>query len=132
MITVALATLAATQCFAQKSYTQYSVTDSVRVSTKWSTAKDVDGVKKPALLIGIDNQNSHAVTASMELLFYYEGMLRESGQIDPTCVKSGNRVYGKLNGIYFIPEAFTPEQLKREEFSLQIESITIEEMTNCD
>lgn len=132
MITVALATLAATQGIAQKSYDQYSVTDSVRISTKWGTAKDADGIKKPALMIGIDNQNTHAVTAGMELLFYYEGMLRESGQIDPTCLPAGNRVYGKLNGIYFIPESFTPEQLKRDDFELQIESITVEEVKGCD
>ena len=129
---MSLTIMATIQCFAQKSYTQYSVTDSVRVSTKWSTAKDADGVKKPALLIGIDNQNTHAITASMELLFYYEGILRESGQIDPTCVKPGNRVYGKLNGIYFVPEAFTPEQLKNASFSLQIESIAIEEIEQCE
>ncbi len=132
MITAALVTLATVQGFAQKGYDQYSITDSVRVSTKWSTAKDAEGNKKPAIMIGIDNQNTHAITASMEILFYYEGILRESGQIDPTCVKPGNRVYGKLNGIYFIPDAFTPEQLKNSDFSMQIESITVEEVANCE
>lgn len=127
-----LSLLAAAQAFAQKSYDQYVVTDSVRISTKWGTAKDENGEKKPALMIGIDNQNSHAITAGMELLLYYEGILRESGIIEPMCVKPGNRVYGKLNGIYFVPKEFTPEQLKNSDFSFQIESIEIKEAEGCN
>ena len=89
-------------------------------------------IKMRADRIGIDNQNSHAITAGMELLLYYEGILRESGIIDPMCVKPGNRVYGKLNGIYFVPKEFKPEQLKNSDFSFQIESIEIKEIEGCN
>ncbi len=117
---------------AQMGYTDYSKQDGLDIATKWAKAKDTDGVKKPALLLGIENTNAFAVEFSFEILFYYEGLLRETASIDTNCLDGLKSSIGKLNGIYFIPSKFTPEQLESSDFSFELAEIEVGKIANCD
>lgn len=113
-------------------YEQYIQKDGLIISTKWGTAKDESGEKKPALLFKVENENEYDAQYSMEILFYYEGILRERGLIDGQCLSAGRSSMGKLNGQYFIPQQFTEEQLKNSDFNFEIESIEVTEIKNCE
>lgn len=129
-ITLALSFIA-TAGFSQFGYTLYQKVDGLKISTKWGKARDADGVKKPALLIATENTNDYAVEYSFELLFYAEGILRETGKIENECLDGLTSRTGKLNGVYFIPQKFTPEQLKSSDSNFEIESITVTKVDNC-
>lgn len=128
----ALAIAASFGLMAQNKYVVYSTTDSVDVATKWSTAKDENGVKMPALLLSLDNYNEHAVNVNFEILLYYEGILRERGEITGQCIEGRKKLIGKLNGLYFIPKEFTADQLEQPDFLMEIDEIEVEETEACE
>jgi hypothetical protein len=116
---------------AQKGYTQYQKVNGLEISTKWGKAKDADGVKKDALLLKVENTEDKAVTLDFDINFYYEGMLRESGRIEGECIPGLKSRVGKLNGIYFVPENFTSEQLENSNFNFTLDEIEVEEVDEC-
>lgn len=117
---------------AQKGYTQYQKVNGLEISTKWGQAKDADGVKKDALLLKVENTGDNAVMMAMDINLYYEGMLRESGRIEGECIPALKSRVGKLNGIYFVPESFTSEQLTNSSFNFTLDKMQVEEVDNCD
>jgi len=126
-------TLALTfQGVAQFGYDEYIRKDGLKISTKWSKAKNEEGEKKPALLFAIENVNEYDVEYSFEILFYYEGLLKENGAIEAECLQGMKSQIGKLNGIYFIPEKFTTQQLKSSDFNFEIESLMVEKTESCE
>ncbi len=120
------------QTMAQFGYDEYIRKDGLKISTKWSKAKNEEGERKPALLFAIENLNDYHVDFSFEILLYYEGLLKENGVIENECLESRKSLVGKLNGIYFIPEKFTEQQLKNSDFNFEVESIMVEETENCE
>jgi len=118
--------------FAQRGYSEMIRKDGLIVSTKWGKARDDEGNRKPALLIGIQNNDRSAKNYNFNLLFYYEGILREQGMIAPSCIEGLKSKVGKITGTYFIPEKFTEEQLKSTDFAFEIDSFEVEETGNCD
>lgn len=125
-------TIAASCSLMAQKYEIYSTTDSVDVATKWATAKDENGEKKPALLLSLDNYNKHAVDVSFEILLYYEGILRERGEITGQCIEGRKKLIGKLNGLYFIPQQFTADQLTQPDFLMEIDEIEVTETEGCE
>lgn len=117
---------------AQWGYETYSTTEGLEIATKWGTARNAEGERKPALLFRIENKNDHAVEFSFDLNFYYEGILRETGGVETECVDGLKSRIGRLNGIYFIPEKFTPDQLENVDFHYTIEEITVREVADCE
>ncbi len=115
----------------QMGYTDYQKVEGLQIATKWSKAKDADGEKKPALLLGLENTNDYPVNFSFDILMYYEGILRETGKIENECLDGLKSSIGKLNGVYFIPKNFTEEQLKSSDFNFEIESIDVEKTEGC-
>lgn len=117
---------------AQKGYSQYQKVNGLEISTKWGQAKDADGVKKDALLLKVENTEDKAVTLAMDMNLYYEGMLRESGRIEGECIPGLKSRVGKLNGIYFVPENFTSEQLTNSSFNFTLDEIEVEKVDGCE
>ena len=117
---------------AQKGYTEYQKVNGLEISTKWGMAKDADGVKKDALLLKVENTTEGAVTLAFDVNLYYEGILRETGRIEGECIPGLKSRVGKLNGIYFVPENFTSEQLKNTHFNFTLDQIEVEKIDTCD
>ncbi|MFT4770583.1 MAG: hypothetical protein ACI9CP_001175 [Cryomorphaceae bacterium] len=117
---------------AQKGYSQYQKVNGLEISTKWGQAKDADGVKKDALLLKVENTEDKAVTLAMDMNLYYEGMLRESGRIEGECIPGLKSRVGKLNGIYFVPENFTSDQLTNSSFNFTLDEIEVEKVDGCE
>lgn len=120
------------QMMAQWGYDEYIRKDGLKISTKWSKAKNEAGEKKPALFFAMENLNDYDVEYSFEILLYYEGLLKENGAIEAECLQAQKSQVGKLNGIYFIPEKFTEQQLKNSDFNFEIESVMVEKTESCE
>ena len=119
------------QSQAQKGYDAYQKVDGMNISTKWGKAKDAEGVKRDALLFKLENSSDQAAVLSLSINFYYEGILRETGRIEGVCLNALKSSVGKLNGVYFIPEGFTPEQIKNSDFGFTLENIEVEKVDAC-
>lgn len=124
-------TLTGIQGYAQFGYTQYQIVDGLKVSTKWGKARDESGTRKPALLLAFENTNDFQVAYSFDILLYYEGILRENGRMEDLCLDALKSNVGKLNGIYFIPENFTEDQLKHTDFNFEIDNLEVDKIENC-
>jgi hypothetical protein len=118
--------------YAQRGYTEVIRKDGLVVSTKWGKARDSDGNRKPALLIGVQNNDRTAKNYSFNLLFYYEALLREEGMMPPSCIEGLKSKVGKITGTYFIPEKFTEQQLQSSDFYFELDAFEVEEAENCD
>ena len=116
---------------AQLGYEPYVTESGLKVSTKWGKAKDEDGTRKPALMIGIVNDNPYAVTYAYTINLYYEGILRETGRMEALCILGQKSNIGKINGVFFIPKKFTEAQLQSSDFNFTIDSIDVEQVENC-
>ena len=119
-------------CRAQFGYETYQKVDGVEFSTKWGKAKDENGEKKTALLLRVKNHNEQAASFDFDINLYYEGILRETGEIRNECLEGCKTSMGKLNGIYFIPQSFTENQLKNGDFSFSLDEISVEKTDGCD
>jgi len=117
---------------AQKNYLLYQKVNGLEISTKWGMAKDEAGVKKDALLLKVENTTKSALSLAFDINLYYEGILRESGRIEGECIPGLKSRVGKLNGIYFIPENFTSEQLRRGQFNFTLDGIEAEKIESCE
>lgn len=116
----------------QFGYEPYTTINGVEFSYKFGSAKDEDGVKKPALMLKVKNVNSFAVDYTFSVDFYYEGILRETSGKQELCITPHSTAMGKLNGTYFILSEFTEEQVKKGDFKMEINEIAVTESSGCD
>jgi len=131
MVVTALLCFTYVNASAQFGYEPYIAENGLKISTKWGKAKDADGERKTALLIGVENTNKYAVDYAYTINLYYEGMLRETGRMEDMCIVGLKSNIGKLNGIYFIPQKFTEQQLKNSDFNFTLEDIEVTETEGC-
>lgn len=111
-------------------YKDYQKVEGVSFGYKWAEAKNDAGEKVPALLLQVANENDHAIEYALSVDFYYEGVLRESGELNE-CVEANKTRKGKLNGVYLISENFTSDQINNSDFMLELNDIAIEEVEEC-
>jgi len=132
IILITLFTFGSIHGFSQFGYDLYQIQEGLEISTKWGKAKDENGEKKPALLLKIENTNEEAVNFAFDINVYYEGVLRENGRIEGQCLEGLKSSVGKLNGLYFIPESFTSQQVGSSDFGFTLESIEVEKTDGCE
>lgn len=124
--------LFASSCMlAQRGYSEQKRQDGLKIATKWGKAKDESGERRTALLIAVENTNSHALEYGFNIRFYYEGRLRETGVIPTSCIEGLKSKVGKLTGTYFIPNEFTEEQLQSPDFGFELNDIEVERVDEC-
>lgn len=62
-------------------YETYKKTENVTFGYKWASAKNDAGDNVPAILLLVSNENSEPIHYTTTVDFYYEGILRESGDL---------------------------------------------------
>ncbi len=110
----ALILLACMGC-APKSYLYKGVHEGVEVSYRWAHPTG-----KPSELL-LKLVNTAEVDKRVELVIdlYHQGRTVETLSAD-TCIRMGQTLNGKFNGIYFIPERLTTEQIKSPDTSVEM------------
>lgn len=104
-ITVLLA-LALTAC-APMPFIQKGTHNGVEVAYRW----DHPPGKPSELLLRLRNTAAEDRHVNVVLDLYYQGRTLETLEAD-TCIKAGQTLNGRLNGIYFVPQRLTTAQIK--------------------
>lgn len=86
---------------------QKGIHDGVEVSYRWNHPAG----KPTELLLRLHNPTPEDRAIDLAIDLYYQGRTVETLSTD-TCIRAGQTMTGKLNGIYFIPERVTTEQIK--------------------
>lgn len=81
--------------------------DGVEVAYRWRHPKG----KLSELQLQLKNTTTVDKRISLGIDLYYQGLTVETFEAD-TCLRGGQRITGKLNGFYFIPERLTTQQIK--------------------
>ena len=81
--------------------------------------------KPSELLLKMVNTTTEDKRVALVIDLYYQGRTVESLEAD-TCLKAGQTMNGKLNGIYFIPIAMTTEQIKTGDATAELTRTMIE------
>lgn len=129
-IAIAILFLILTSQSCNSGYSTYSKVEDVTFAYKWGEANNEEGEKVPAMLLFVGNENSSDIHYRLNVDFYYEGILRESGALSH-CVPSGKTRKGKLNGVYLVSEKFTSDQINSSDFKVELNDITVEQIAEC-
>ncbi len=92
---------------AQAQFLSKGTIDDVEVAYRWKHP-----VGKPSELhLRLKNVAAEDKHVNVVLDLYYQGRTVETFEAD-TCIRGGQTLSGRLNGIYFIPQRLTTEQIK--------------------
>lgn len=109
-----------------KEYIHKGVVDKVEIAYRWNHP-----VNKPSeLLLKMTNTSEQARTVQLEIDLYYQGRTVETFTAD-TCMRPGQTMNGKLNGIYFIPSRVDTEQIKSGDTQVEITRSTVTQEFAC-
>lgn len=105
-------------------YVHKGVQDGVELAYRWNHP-----VGKPSeLLLKLVNTTTEDKEVDLVIDLFYQGRTVESFSAD-TCIKAGQTMNGKLNGIYFIPSTLTTEQIKSGDATAEMTRTTITSST---
>ena len=88
-------------------YVQKGVQDGVEFAYRWNHPPG----KPSELLLKLVNTANEDKQVGLVIDVHYQGHTVEVLEAD-TCIRAGQTLSGKLNGIYFIPTKITTEQIK--------------------
>lgn len=88
-------------------YIEKGTHDGVEVAYRWNHPPG----KPSELLLRLKNTAGTDKRVNLALDLYYQGRTVETFEAD-TCLRPGMLLMGKLNGIYFVPQRLTTEQIK--------------------
>ena len=95
--------------------------DGVELAYRWNHPKD----KPSELLLHMKNMTPGDKRIALAIDLFYQGRTVETLEAD-TCIRTGQTLNGKLNGIYFIPERITTEQIKNGGVQVEMTKTRIE------
>lgn len=110
---------------AMPQYVSKGTQNGVEIAYRWNHP-----VGKPSeLWLRLKNTTEQDKHLNLGIDLYYQGRTVEMFEAD-TCVRAGQLLNGKLNGIYFIPERLTTSQIK--DGSAEVETTrTLIETAGC-
>lgn len=98
--------------------------EGVDISYHWKHSKS----KPSELILRIDNKSLEDRRVSIVLDLSYQGKTVETLLAD-TCIRVGQSLNGKLNGIYFVPEQVTAAQIKSGDVLIDMSRTFVEPLT---
>jgi len=102
------------------SYLHKGVQDGVEMAYRW----DHPAGRSSELLLKLVNTSNEDKEVDLVIDLYYQGRTIETLSAD-TCLKAGQTMNGKLNGIYFAPAQLTTEQIKSGDVTAEMTRSTI-------
>lgn len=105
---------------------QKGVHDGVELSYRWNHPAG----KPTELLLRMHNPTSEDRAIDLAIDLYYQGRTVETLSAD-TCIRAGQTMTGKLNGIYFIPERVTTEQIKSGDAKAEVTRTQARPVARC-
>jgi len=88
-------------------FIQKGTHNGVEVAYRWNHPTG----KPSELLLRLKNTAAEDKHVNVVLDLYYQGRTLEMLEAD-TCIRAGQTLNGKLNGIYFVPQHLTTAQIK--------------------
>ena len=109
---------------ASTQYIQKGTHNGVEVAYRWNHPAG----KPSELLLLLKNTAAEDRQVNVVLDLYYQGRTIETLEAD-TCIKAGQTMNGRLNGIYFIPERLSTAQIKDGSAEVEMTRTLIEAAT---
>lgn len=98
--------------------------DDVEIAYRWNHPPG----KSSELLLKLTNNAAEDKRLDLVIDLYYQGRTVETLLAD-TCIRTGQTMNGKLNGIYFVPGRLTTEQIKSGDAKVEMTRTGIEPAT---
>jgi hypothetical protein len=105
-------------------YLHKAVHDGVEISYYWKHQKE----KPSELILRMTNVSEEDKRVSLVIDLYSQGKTVETLQAD-TCIKVGQSLNGKLNGVYFVPEKVTTQQINNGEVQIEMTRTFVEPLS---
>jgi hypothetical protein len=102
-------------------YLHKEVHDGVEIAYFWKHGENAPS----ELIMRMDNVSQEDRRVSLVIDLYHQGKTVETLQAD-TCIRVGQSLNGKLNGIFFVPEVVTADQIRNNEIMVEMTRTFIE------
>jgi hypothetical protein len=115
----------------QRRFVDHSTVDGVDIQYRWANSKWLDKNSPLELRLKIKNNNSYPVRVSYEIEFYMGPMMEESSDLTELCINPKLARTGRINGMYYRSARLSNSQIESEDFTWEINDLTIEEVESC-
>ena len=111
---------------APKSWLHQSVQNGVEVNYRWNHPKTGGS----ELLLVMRNTTAVDRSIALGIDLYLQGLTVETMVAD-TCIGGGRTLNAKVNGIYFVPEKVSTEQIKSGAVQVELTQVEVEATETC-
>ncbi|MEZ4799853.1 MAG: hypothetical protein R2809_08785 [Flavobacteriales bacterium] len=105
----------------QAQYSTLKEESGVSVSTKWTKEKWYKPKSNKLLAVKLDNTTDTDVVVSFELVIYQNGVNKEMVEVEKKVIKAHSNLVGKWNGISFVPQKISQEDIAAGNYEIVIE-----------
>ena len=102
-------------------YLHKQVHDGIEIAYFWKHADNGPS----ELILRMDNVSQEDRSVALVIDLYLQGKTAETLQAD-TCIRAGQTLNGKLNGIYFVPAVVSTQQIKNGEVTVEMTRTLVE------
>lgn len=118
--------------FAQAQYATLKEVSGVSVSTKWTKEKWYKPKSNKLLAVKLDNSTDSDVEVSFELVIYQNGVNKEMVEVERKVIKAHSNLVGKWNGVSFVPQKISQEDIASGNYEIVIEEMQVEPLMQLE
>ena len=112
-------------------WSQHVLIDGVKVSHIWEQSDKKDANSLLQLCLIISNANSYSVKMEFTIVYYFKGEIHEETLIQKICLKAGKHIKGGKNGLCWISEELSNEEIQSSDFKWEMGEFSIKEVESC-
>lgn len=113
-------------------YQELKTTDGVKISYKWGKSNILKKDAPLRLLLKFENTNEYAVEVSFKIDFFWQGMIQSESENEKCiCISPGKKLKGRVHDLHFDTGKFNNQQVKSDDFILEINDIKITQISGC-
>ncbi len=130
-ILILILSLTTVSVFGQRRFEQFKETDNLIFSYRFKKECFIKRDSPLQLVLHIRNTGKEAVEINFTLDYYWALQHKAESEKVTLCIRAGRVKRGGRADLIFSTENFTNVQLKSEDFSFEIEGLSIEQKENC-
>ena len=115
----------------QKKYTLLESKDKVSFSYRWKNSIFFKKDSPLMLTLRIQNSNDYPIETGFVVDYYWRAILKASSEEQLFCIQAKKSIRGKVRGLGFDHGTFTNEQIRSEDFIMELNGIKVEKTSEC-
>lgn len=119
--------------FAGEPFKELQNLQGVKIYYKWGRTHLLKKDSPARLVLRVENTNPHAVNATFRVDYFYKAVIQsQADSIVHVCLKPGKKLTGRSYGLHFDTSNLSNEQVKSDDFLIELSEVKIEKVCGCN